>query len=38
MAKAPDAVLIDSTALDLDEVVSVIASLARDRADAAWSR
>jgi cytidylate kinase len=38
MAKAPDAVLIDSTALDLDEVVSVIASLARERADAAWSR
>jgi cytidylate kinase len=38
MAKARDAVLIDSTALDLDEVVSVIVSLARQRADAAWSR
>jgi CMP/dCMP kinase len=38
MAKAPDAVLIDSTALDLDEVVSVIVGLARERADAAWSR
>jgi cytidylate kinase len=38
MAKAPDAVLIDSTTLDLDEVVSVIVGLARERADAAWSR
>jgi cytidylate kinase len=38
MAKARDAVLIDSTALDLDEVVSVIVSLARERVDAAWSR
>lgn len=38
MAKAPDAVLIDSTALNLDEVVSVIVGLARERADAAWSR
>ena len=38
MAKAPDAVLIDSTALDLDEVISVIVGLARQRADAAWSR
>jgi CMP/dCMP kinase len=38
MAKAPDAVVIDSTALDLDEVVSVIVGLARERADAAWSR
>jgi cytidylate kinase len=38
MAKAPDAVLIDSSALNLDEVISVIESLARERADAAWSR
>jgi cytidylate kinase len=38
MAKAGDAVLIDSTALNLDEVVSVIVGLARQRADAAWSR
>jgi CMP/dCMP kinase len=38
MAKARDAVLIDSTALNLDEVVSVIVGLARQRADAAWSR
>lgn len=38
MARAPDAVLIDSTALNLDEVVSVIVGLARERADAAWSR
>jgi CMP/dCMP kinase len=38
MAKASDAVLIDSTALDLDGVVSVIVGLARERADAAWSR
>jgi CMP/dCMP kinase len=38
MAKARDAVLIDSTALNLDEVVSVIVGLARERADAAWSR
>ena len=38
MAKARDAVLIDSTALNLDEVVSVIVGLARQSADAAWSR
>ena len=38
MAKAPDAVLIDTTPLNLDEVIRVIVSLARDRADAAWSR
>jgi cytidylate kinase len=38
MAKAPDAVLIDSSALGLDEVISVIEGLARERADAAWSR
>ena len=38
MAKAPDAVLIDSSALDLDEVIRVIVSLARERADVAWSR
>ena len=38
MAKARDAVLIDSTALNLDEVVSVLVGLARERADAAWSR
>jgi cytidylate kinase len=38
MAKAPDAVLIDSSTLNLDEVISVIAGLARERADAAWSR
>jgi cytidylate kinase len=38
MAKAPDAVLIDSSALSLDEVISVIEGLARERADAAWSR
>ena len=38
MVKAPDAVLIDSSALNLDEVISVIESLARERADAAWSR
>jgi len=38
MAKARDAVLIDSTALNLDEVVSVIVGLARQQADAAWSR
>jgi cytidylate kinase len=38
MAKAPDAVLIDSSALDLDKVISVIESLARERADAVWSR
>ena len=37
-AKAADAVLIDSSALNLDEVISVIESLARERADAAWSR
>ena len=38
MAKAPDAVLIDSSTLNLDEVISVIEGLARERADAAWSR
>lgn len=38
MAKAPDAVLIDSSALDLNEVIRVIVSLARERADVAWSR
>jgi cytidylate kinase len=38
MAKARDAVLIDSTALNLDEVIGVIVGLARQRADAAWSR
>jgi cytidylate kinase len=38
MAKARDAVLIDSTALNLDQVVSVIVDLARQKADAAWSR
>ena len=38
MVKAADAVLIDSSALNLDEVISVIGSLARERADAAWSR
>ena len=38
MAKARDAVLIDSTALNLDQVVSVIVGLARQQADAAWSR
>ena len=38
MAKARDAVLIDSTALNLDEVISVIVGLARQRAAAAWSR
>src|ERR1700722_11302640 len=38
MAKAPYAVLIDSSTLNLDEVISVIAGLARERADAAWSR
>jgi cytidylate kinase len=38
MAKARDAVLIDSTALNLDEVIRVIEGLARERADAAWSR
>jgi cytidylate kinase len=38
MAKAADAVLIDSSALDLDEVISVIEGLARERANAAWSR
>ena len=38
MAKAADAVLIDSSALNLDEVISVIESLARERAEAAWSR
>ena len=38
MAKAADAVLIDSSALNLDEVISVIESLARERANAAWSR
>jgi hypothetical protein len=31
-------VLIDTTPLNLDEVIRVIVSLARDRADAAWSR
>ncbi len=38
MAKARDAVLIDSSALNLDEVISVIEGLAREQADAAWSR
>src|SRR3984957_7381926 len=38
MAKAPDAVLIDSSTLNLDEVISAIEGLARERADAAWSR
>jgi cytidylate kinase len=38
MARAADAVLIDSSALDLDEVISVIEGLARERANAAWSR
>jgi cytidylate kinase len=38
MAKAADAVLIDSSALNLDQVISVIEGLARERADAAWSR
>jgi cytidylate kinase len=38
MAKARDAVLIDSTALNLDEVISVIVGLAREQANAAWSR
>ena len=38
MAKAPDAVLIDSSTLNLDEVISVIEGLARERANAAWSR
>jgi len=38
MAKAPDAVLIDSSTLNLDEVISVIEGLARERASAAWSR
>jgi CMP/dCMP kinase len=38
MAKAPDAVLIDTSALNLDEVVSVIAGLAHERAHAVWSR
>lgn len=38
MAKAPDAVLIDSSALGLEEVIGVIEGLARARADAAWSR
>ena len=38
MARAPDAVLIDSSALNLDEVISVIETLARERAGAAWSR
>jgi cytidylate kinase len=38
MAKAPDAVLIDTSALGLDEVIRVIEGLARERADAAWSR
>jgi cytidylate kinase len=38
MAKARDAVLIDSTALNLDEFIGVIVGLARQRADAAWSR
>jgi cytidylate kinase len=36
-AKAADAVQIDSTSLGLDEVVSVIVGLARQRADAAWT-
>jgi CMP/dCMP kinase len=34
---APDAEQIDSTALGLDEVISVIVGLARQRADAAWT-
>ena len=38
MAKAPDAVQIDTSALGLDEVIRVIDDLARERADAAWSR
>ena len=38
MAKARDAVLIDSTALNLDAVIGVIVGLARERANAAWSR
>lgn len=38
MAAAADAVHIDSTSLGLDEVVSAIADLARQRAAAAWSR
>jgi CMP/dCMP kinase len=38
MAKAPDAVQIDTSALGLDEVIRVIDGLARERADAAWSR
>ncbi len=38
MAKAADAVLIDSSALSLDEVIGVIEGLAREQADAAWSR
>jgi cytidylate kinase len=37
-AMAPDAVQIDSTALGLDEVISTIMDLARERASAAWSR
>jgi cytidylate kinase len=35
---APDAVQIDSTALGLDEVISTVMDLARERASAAWSR
>ncbi len=38
MAKAPDAVLIDTSTLGLDEVIRVIEGLARERADAVWSR
>ncbi len=37
-AKAADAVQIDSTGLDLPEVISAIMDLARQQAGAAWSR
>jgi CMP/dCMP kinase len=37
-AKAADAVQIDSTTLDLAEVISAIMDLAQQRAGAAWSR
>jgi cytidylate kinase len=37
-AMAADAVQIDSTSLGLDEVISTILDLARERAGAAWSR
>ena len=37
-AKAADAVQIDSTGLDLAEVISAIMDLARQQAGAAWSR